>query len=132
MTHEQFIHAYKLGACIPRIEPAQALQFMFSHRVNNKIRLTFYIWFIIWLLLVGLTIYFFGTGSIMNGLVIIVFAYFLPDGMFRYSADYIISRSLEDESFYQLITGLKIMLVNKSRPVSTADMNANQSNLSHQ
>ncbi|MFW5774644.1 MAG: hypothetical protein ACOCW2_00015 [Chitinivibrionales bacterium] len=132
MTHKQFIHAYRQGLCVPRIEPAEALQFMFSGGVMSRLRFTFYIWSAIWLSLVGLTVYFFFIAAIINGLVITVFAYFLPYGMFRYAADYIITRSLDDESFYRLITGAKIMFVEQQPPALSDSIRAQDNHLSHQ
>ncbi|MFP4416172.1 MAG: hypothetical protein ACOC41_01625 [Chitinivibrionales bacterium] len=130
MTHKQFIHAYTKGLCIPRIEPTEAVHVMFSDGVARRLRLTYYTWFIIWLSLVGLTVFFLSTASVINALVIMVFVYFLPYGMVRYSADYIITKALEDESFFRFAVGSKVMVIEQSMSVNSGGVRNN--NLQHQ
>ena len=109
MTYEEFVDCYREMRCIPRIYPFKAISVMMSRKVARRVRAAFMFWSAVWAALIGLFIWQIVEINLFNAVVLFIFIVFLPGGMVRYTANYIITKSLEDAAFFAFVRDLKVM-----------------------
>jgi hypothetical protein len=89
---------------------------MISRGVPARYRATFQFWAVVWTALLLATAALLVAGQILNALIALIFVVFLPGGVIRYAANFIIAHALEHSEFYAAVTRSGVMQAENEAP----------------